>query len=1026
MIPIKGKFFLDICSGPMAPLANAVRLRHRACLRPHDAHPDQGGLEHDLLAPGVVDCLLRMAWSGVVAFAAAAPPYSDYSLLGLRPGGPPAVRSANAMRGELASSPWQANDLQDSQNVHRSIVLVLQTVHMQGGQVSWENPPSSLSTHEPFVMEFLCKIAVHWIWISACNHGMLLSKVYLFATSFVDLAQLGSICQHASGHQSFGGRRNEDGSFMSRATAEYPQSLVEKFADIISLLLDEDREVFTEWADALKTLPGKPPAPSTTVSAADGGGIMSTADWRRPPRGKDDVFKELRHSWSQIICDHHIHKQVEASFAMKCPEAPITEPQLCMFAAALGDFFKAHALDTDWLVAEGQPFRLRVAHNFQRLMHDPDMALAPMLEKGVVTGVLSDIPPSGVWLPATPRGDHDLDLLACDGNWLSAEKDPDTVDRLLEADIDEGFVKEFHGDEEAAKRQWPAGVAIGKLGIAKAEGREDRLTLDTTVNNVNPRYRAHEKTFNPSHRDVTGCQDQQCQQRFVGMSLDVRKAHKRILVIFEEQGLLMFRHRGKLYYYSVCHFGGSFSAYWWSRFGALTMRLGHQFLFCWHNGYLYVDDYLWKFMRETAALQSTLLVVLFMLLGIPMSWKKCALEDSITWTGLVVNFGMGFFELPEVKMQKVSVFLAKVASTTKMERLQLEKGVGLLLWVTDVFSYLRPWLCLFYQSLARAHPTLVSCNRAQLEDLLLHCADDLRVTGQPALLHVAPGWKLLAVGGRTVNNKLEVSQCHWHGQRVWIRLHNHRSKMVKLLPETSDLARTWMPIFTGMALRKPIAALPPTEWPGAADAFAAGSNVGIGGWSWKSPTDSTICWFSLQLTVSEFPVGWQMNINAQRNIAAYELLAQTALLMMRLQQLPCQFLKISFRQSSDNTPTEGCVNRLFTTSQPLCFFLQNFTAWATLARAEVQIDHIPGELNELADGLSRDKGDVLQTVEPQHRFRLLLPDILGLKQKVTFSPAQAAWPTHLVQLAAGPRSNTRAVFGDRGHDFDADTPHAEG
>ena len=73
-LPLRLRLFLDLCAGATAPLEAAVRRMGNGTVRPHDAHPGQGGVSHNLLNPAVEDLLLRLAWSGAIAMAHAAPP----------------------------------------------------------------------------------------------------------------------------------------------------------------------------------------------------------------------------------------------------------------------------------------------------------------------------------------------------------------------------------------------------------------------------------------------------------------------------------------------------------------------------------------------------------------------------------------------------------------------------------------------------------------------------------------------------------------------------------------------------------------------------------------------------------------------------------------------------------------------------------------------------------------------------------------------------------------------------------------
>ena len=57
---------------------------------------------------------------------------------------------------------------------------------------------------------------------------------------------------------------------------------------------------------------------------------------------------------------------------------------------------------------------------------------------------------------------------------------------------------------DAAYSQWLRGVAKGRLGVVKVEGRDDRLTMDSTVPGVNPVIKAQmrEKGECPSILDI--------------------------------------------------------------------------------------------------------------------------------------------------------------------------------------------------------------------------------------------------------------------------------------------------------------------------------------------------------------------------------------------------------------------------------------------------------------------------------------------------------------------------------------------
>ncbi len=62
------------------------------------------------------------------------------------------------------------------------------------------------------------------------------------------------------------------------------------------------------------------------------------------------------------------------------------------------------------------------------------------------------------------------------------------------------------------------------------------------------------------------------EREHVGLTIDVRKAHKSLRLHPAEWGLMFFAFQAALYFYKVCHFGGRWSDYWWKRMGARLHR----------------------------------------------------------------------------------------------------------------------------------------------------------------------------------------------------------------------------------------------------------------------------------------------------------------------------------------------------------------------------------------------------------------------------------------------------------------------
>ena len=101
--------------------------------------------------------------------------------------------------------------------------------------------------------------------------------------------------------------------------------------------------------------------------------------------------------------------------------------------------------------------------------------------------------------------EEDHPLLVCEGNWKKAESNPDKVEKLVEEELKEGFIQRWKGSLEEAKEKFKGRFAKGKLGLAMSDNADPRLTLDTTVNNVNPGAIIPERVQNPCHEGVAHC-----------------------------------------------------------------------------------------------------------------------------------------------------------------------------------------------------------------------------------------------------------------------------------------------------------------------------------------------------------------------------------------------------------------------------------------------------------------------------------------------------------------------------------------
>ena len=176
--------------------------------------------------------------------------------------------------------------------------------------------------------------------------------------------------------------------------------------------------------------------------------------------------------------------------------------------------------------------------------------------------------------------------------------------------------------------------------------------------------------------------------------------------------------------------------------------------------------------------------------------------------------------------------------------------------------------------------------------------------------------------------------------------------------------------------------LTPCEGEGAADACASGSSASIGGW-WSTRKGAAlheVSWFRLQINLNDLPAWLQAQVPANQRIAFFELLAQATLCMLRTRENPHSICNVAFSHRCDNAASVGCVHKYFTVNEPLCFALQSLAFHASRSGCVVQVSHVPGTRNVLADHISRFKSypKTVAQLDPHKEVKhFSVRDVLG-------------------------------------------------
>ena len=207
-------------------------------------------------------------------------------------------------------------------------------------------------------------------------------------------------------------------------------------------------------------------------------------------------------AWTSRILSGDFLAKFRANIASGAKQPPISEGDLAPFLLDLRSCLDVPEAEFQQLlrVPPGQPFRLFLLKALLSVSGDPDTGFIDLLVSGVPLGVDEPMPSCPSLFPAPPATEPDVDLSHCESSWGSALSDPVTVDRLLQAEVSEGWIAEVEGGLPALKRRYNRS-AVGKLGLVKAPDRDPRLVVDSSVSGVTAHTHLPNKSANPT---ITG------------------------------------------------------------------------------------------------------------------------------------------------------------------------------------------------------------------------------------------------------------------------------------------------------------------------------------------------------------------------------------------------------------------------------------------------------------------------------------------------------------------------------------------
>ena len=990
------RIFLDVCSGRTRPLSTALKHCNVDVLS-FDILLDP---QMNLLDDTVFLQLLKLCASGVVAYGAFSPSCGEYSRLKLRPGGPPPLRDPDHIDGLPGLDCHSTMKLQNSFTMLDRCCQCLIALYSSGGHGHLEQPPTAMSWQEPSVQQWLLTSGASCIHLAACAFGRNWNKSWMFASSLRSLQSMACVCTHPkASHENIGGVLDATGQFLSRQTAEYPVELANQFAQITLPLFSATQQDI-KWDERKRILPVKglidPPR-----SSQDGGGVHSLPDWSAPHH-KPDVFSEVRRSWMKHIISNKWHLRLIAHLDQHINSPIFTPSEVQQFRESLEQLVTSHGLAADWAIPADQPLNLRFLQNLSILCGDPDNQLFDHLISGVPTGYHGDIPISHCF-PTTTIDDSPHDPLSVHlASWQSALDDPSVTSTLVQEEVDNHWVDRFDGDLASAQAHFNGDISIGRLGVATSDSRPPRLVVDLSVGGLNQNCVIPERSTLPSSKDIMRCfplrnsTDDQ-----LGLSIDIKSAHKRIAIRPSERGLVGFSWQNELYFYRVCPFGATFSAHWWSRLGGVILRLCHQLIYISHSGQLYVDDFIFSQSATVLPATACLLFLFFQAMNIPISWRKCELSHSINWIGWRFNFTSGIITIPVEKISKLRKLILSLKNHKRVPLKILQKFVGLAMWITQLFPNMRIWLHYFYIDMHSVPATQFSVDPGNWHDFLQCLSENLTFERQPSNTAIPIGGKLVEIRHHKVTSISDVRAIGVSERRLWLRIRDPSSSRRVLSESSSRMLKVFLRWIEGLS---PIRSM----WPksimaayAAADACAHGTHAQIGGFI--KIDDSNTIWFSESFSPKDFlSKNIPMNDNAQRDITCYETLAQLAILKLAGSLYPSCRFPIRIASLSDNTGAEAGSNCLFSTKQPMCFFLEKICILSASSGIEIDVSHISGASNDMADMISRWDEKSHPTppcqLSSDHRIRFPLEVLWETQHPVSLHPSSAFIPWQLPSI----------------------------
>ena len=386
-------------------------------------------------------------------------------------------------------------------------------------------------------------------------------------------------------------------------------------------------------------------------------------------------------------------------------------------------------------------------------MTDPDEEVANWFkaQEGTPMGLEATMKRTGIFPPVPDDRVPLLDPLTYSHGWQnyqSAEADPEVVRTLIAEMTEAGWCREFDSLKELSGALDGAQPLFSKLGLI-SKARDDgslkhRMIWDLLRSNINASATQSERIILPRLIDLvndtvdlmTAAGEGEEVWIFI---MDVKNAFHLLPLRPDERRYFCTSAFGKLQLYLVMLFGPKAAPSAWGRFGALLSRVT-QAVITSRTARLqfYVDDPACAIVGTTLARSTTVHVILllWLILGLPLSWGKAQYSKSVTWIGAVCTVTPTQVDttITAPKLAKAREQALKIMSKTIASRKELASLAGTLGHFAGIVPTLWPFIRPLWAVLYDTAPSSIPLNMFHTSRILTSVSWFLAFLSDPARL----------------------------------------------------------------------------------------------------------------------------------------------------------------------------------------------------------------------------------------------------------------------------------------------------